>query len=187
MRRSGYEIVGEIGVPAIREKSVRQTTRLIELADEAGFGVNTCRNPEQRGGVVVIDVPNGREVTQELARRQILVDYRPQAGIRVAPHFYTTDDEIERTVSEDSRHRAMRRERLLVGIVWLAFVLRGAYYCVQLPMWEGLDEWAHFAALQYFAEHGQMPARTDLVSDEVVRSLELTPCPGPTTGGSRAA
>jgi kynureninase len=98
--RSGYEIVNQIGVPAIREKSVRQTTRLIELADEAGFEVNTCRNPEQRGGVVVLDVPDGQEVTRELARRQILVDYRPQAGIRVAPHFYTTDEELEHTVSE---------------------------------------------------------------------------------------
>ena len=51
-------------------------------------------------GVVVIDVPGGQEVTRELGRREILVDYRPQAGIRVAPHFYTTDDEIRRTVSE---------------------------------------------------------------------------------------
>jgi kynureninase len=98
--RSGYEIVNQIGVPAIREKSVRQTTRLIELAEEAGFPVNTCRNPAQRGGVVVLDVPDGQEVTRELARRQILVDYRPRAGIRVAPHFYTTDEELEHTVSE---------------------------------------------------------------------------------------
>jgi kynureninase len=98
--RSGYEIVNQIGVPAIREKSVRQTTRLIELADNAGFHVNTCRNPGQRGGVVVLDVPDGQEVTRELVRRQILVDYRPQAGIRVAPHFYTTDEELEHTVSE---------------------------------------------------------------------------------------
>ncbi len=98
--RSGYEIVNLIGVAAIREKSVRQTTRLIELADTAGFPVNTCRDPAQRGGVVVLDVPDGQEVTSELARRQILVDYRPQAGIRVAPHFYTTDEELEHTVSE---------------------------------------------------------------------------------------
>ncbi len=98
--RSGYEIVNQIGVPAIREKSVRQTTRLIELADEAGLLVNTCRNPAQRGGVVVLDVPDGHEVTRELSRRQILVDYRPQAGIRVAPHFYTTDEELEYTVSQ---------------------------------------------------------------------------------------
>jgi kynureninase len=98
--RSGYEIVNQIGVPAIREKSVRQTTRLMALADEAGFPVNTCRNPAQRGGVVVLDVPDGQEVTRELARRKILVDYRPRAGIRVAPHFYTTDEELEHTVRE---------------------------------------------------------------------------------------
>lgn len=97
---SGYEIVNEIGVAAIREKSIRQTSLLIDLADDAGFKINTCRNPSQRGGTVVLDVPDGYQVTQELARREILVDYRPQAGIRVAPHFYTTDEELHHTVSE---------------------------------------------------------------------------------------
>ncbi|HWC96747.1 MAG TPA: aminotransferase class V-fold PLP-dependent enzyme [Candidatus Sulfopaludibacter sp.] len=96
--RSGYEIVNEIGVAAIREKSIRQTARLLALADEAGIAVRTCRDPGKRGGVVVFDVPNGREVTQELIRREILVDYRPQAGIRVAPHFYTADEELDLTV-----------------------------------------------------------------------------------------
>ena len=38
--------------------------------------------------------------TQELTRREILVDYRPQAGIRVAPHFYNTDEEVEHTVRQ---------------------------------------------------------------------------------------
>ena len=98
--RSGYEIVNQVGVHAIREKSLRQTTHLIALADAAGFPVNTCRDPARRGGVVVLDVPDGQEVTRELARRRILVDYRPQAGIRVAPHFYTTDEELEHTVRE---------------------------------------------------------------------------------------
>ena len=98
--RSGYEIINEIGVPAIREKSMRQTARLMELADEAGIRVNTCRDPERRGGVVTLDVPNGKEVTRELMRREVLVDYRPAAGIRVAPHFYTTDEEVDRVVSE---------------------------------------------------------------------------------------
>jgi kynureninase len=98
--RSGYEIVREIGVATIREKSLRQTARLMELADEAGIGVNTCRTPERRGGVVVLDPPNGREVVQELDRRGVLVDYRPGAGIRVAPHFYTSDEDVERTIAE---------------------------------------------------------------------------------------
>ena len=100
--RSGYEIVSEIGVPAIREKSLRQTARLIELADAAGIRVNTPRDPARRGGVVILDVPNGPEVTRELVRREVIVDYRPGAGIRIAPHFYTTDEEVERTVAEVS-------------------------------------------------------------------------------------
>jgi kynureninase len=97
--RSGYEIINEIGVPAIREKSKRQTARLLALADDAGIPVRTCRDPERRGGVVTFDVPNAKEVTQELIRREILVDYRPKAGIRVAPHFYTADEELDSTVA----------------------------------------------------------------------------------------
>lgn len=98
--RSGYEIVNQIGVEAIRAKSLRQTQRLIELADEAGFPIRSCRDPRTRGGVVVVDVPNGNEVTRELARREVLVDYRPNAGIRIAPHFYNADDELDRAMNE---------------------------------------------------------------------------------------
>ncbi len=98
--RSGYEIVGQIGVDAIRAKSLRQTQRLIELAGDAGFPVRSCRDPRARGGVVVVDVPNGKEIARELARREVLVDYRPNAGIRIAPHFYTADDELDRAMSE---------------------------------------------------------------------------------------
>lgn len=95
---SGYEIVAEIGVDRIRAKSLRQTQRLIELAEDAGLRFNGIRDATQRGGVVIFDVPNGKEVTAELLRRDILVDYRPGAGIRIAPHFYTTDEELELTI-----------------------------------------------------------------------------------------
>jgi kynureninase len=98
--KSGYQIVNEIGVEAIREKSVRQTERLIQLADEAGFPVRTCRDARQRGGVVILDVPDGKKVAAELARREVLLDYRPQAGIRIAPHFYTSDEELDHTVGQ---------------------------------------------------------------------------------------
>ncbi len=98
--RPGYEIVMEAGVENIRAKSLRQTQLLMDLADEAGIAVRTCREAGRRGGVVTLDVPGGQEVTRELVRREILVDYRPGAGIRIAPHFYTTDDEVEHTVRE---------------------------------------------------------------------------------------
>lgn len=97
---SGYEIVREIGVDRIRGKSRRQTQKLIELGQEAGLAFNGIENPAERGGVVIFDVPNGREVTAELLRRDVLVDYRPGAGIRIAPHFYTTDDELASTIDQ---------------------------------------------------------------------------------------
>jgi kynureninase len=98
--KTGYEIIHAIGVPAIRAKSQRQTARLIDLAQAAGFRVNCPHNPAERGGTVVIDVPHGAQVTKELVRREVLVDYRPGAGIRVAPHFYTKDEELDHAIRE---------------------------------------------------------------------------------------
>ncbi|HLG95046.1 MAG TPA: aminotransferase class V-fold PLP-dependent enzyme [Bryobacteraceae bacterium] len=98
--RSGYEIINEVGVGNIRAKSIRQTSLLIELADKAGYQVNSPRDASQRGGTVTLDVPNGYEVTQELLRRDYLVDYRPGAGIRIAPHFYTRDEELELVINQ---------------------------------------------------------------------------------------
>ncbi|MDQ6664366.1 MAG: aminotransferase class V-fold PLP-dependent enzyme, partial [Acidobacteriota bacterium] len=98
--RSGYRIVLEAGVENIRAKSMRQTQRLIDLADAAGLRVNCLRDPNRRGGTVTLDVPDGKRIVEELERREVLADYRPGAGIRIAPHFYTTDDELEVTVRE---------------------------------------------------------------------------------------
>ena len=95
---SGYDLINEIGVGRIRAKSVRQTSRLIELADTAGWRVNSPREAGQRGGSVIIDVPHAGAVVRELALRDILVDFRPGAGIRLGPHFYTADAELEAAV-----------------------------------------------------------------------------------------
>jgi kynureninase len=110
--RAGYAIIAEAGVDRIRAKSVRQTQRLIELAEEAGFRVNCPKDAGRRGGTVVIDVPNGQEVTSELARREVLADYRPGAGIRVAPHFYTKDEELEITIREIGKIVAQQPARV---------------------------------------------------------------------------
>jgi len=91
----GAKIIRQAGIDAIREKSVRQTSRLIELADARGYKVFAPRDSKQRGGTVAFDVPHGYEVAQVLLSRDILVDYRVGAGIRVAPFFFTRDDELE--------------------------------------------------------------------------------------------
>jgi kynureninase len=93
--RPGLKIIAEVGVPRIREKSKRQTARLIELVDRHGWRVNSPRDPEKRGGTVSIDMPDSQEVSRELIKRNILVDWRPKAGVRMSPHFYNTDQELE--------------------------------------------------------------------------------------------
>lgn len=93
--RPGTKIIREVGVEKIREKSKRQTARLIAFADQHGWRVNTPRDPERRGGTVSIDMPDSQQVSRELLARDILVDWRPKAGVRFSPHFYNTDAEID--------------------------------------------------------------------------------------------
>jgi len=97
--RAGYEIVGTIGVGAIREHSLRLTRRLIDGARAAGYRLNTPADDHERGGAVILDAPGGRAVADELIRRNVIVDYRPNAGIRIAPHFYNTEEEIDRAIA----------------------------------------------------------------------------------------
>jgi kynureninase len=84
---------------AIRAKSTRQTTRLIAMADERGWRVHAPRDAERRGGTVAFDVPQAADVARALLARDVVIDYRPGAGIRVAPHFYTTDAELDECVA----------------------------------------------------------------------------------------
>ena len=96
----GPKLLRRAGIGLIRARSTSLTSRLIELADEHGFPVKAPREPARRGGTVALDVPHGYEVTQDLLSRDVLVDYRVGAGIRIAPHFFTLDDEVEAAVGE---------------------------------------------------------------------------------------
>ena len=102
---SGYKIINEIGVEAIREKSVRQTQYLVQLAEAAGFQVTSPKDPNQRGGTITVWENNAAAITKELIRREFIVDYRPGAGVRISPHFYTKDEELELVVAEMKKIR----------------------------------------------------------------------------------
>jgi kynureninase len=101
---AGVEIVTSIGAARIREKSLRQTARMIALADAAGYKLGSPRD-ERRGGTVVFDFEGSAAVGKELNRRRFFCDHRPGAGIRASAHFYTTDDEIERFFAEVAKIR----------------------------------------------------------------------------------
>lgn len=92
--KAGIDTVLEAGLPAIRQKSQRLTTLLIEEATRAGLSVRSPLDARRRGGHVALDVPHGYAVCQALSAREIVVDFRPDAGLRVAPHFYNSEAEV---------------------------------------------------------------------------------------------
>ena len=97
---AGYDLIEEVGVARIRERSLRQTDLLIELADDHGFEVRSPREHERRGGTVTVHVPEFAAVHRELGAREIVCDFRPGAGIRLGPHFFTTDEELRHAVAQ---------------------------------------------------------------------------------------
>jgi kynureninase len=103
--QSGYQIINEIGVERIREKSTRQTQLLIKMAEEAGFRVTSPKDPHRRGGTITVWHDDAAAITRELVRREFIVDFRPGAGVRISPHFYTKDEELELVIAEMKKIR----------------------------------------------------------------------------------
>jgi kynureninase len=97
---AGYDLIEEVGVERIRQNSLRQTQLLIDLADAAGFEIRSPREPARRGGTVTVHVPEFAAVYRELMERQIICDFRPDAGIRLGPHYFNTDDELRHTIEQ---------------------------------------------------------------------------------------
>ena len=93
--RAGWEVIARLGVERIRAKSLRQTKRLRALVEARGFALNTPIDDDARGGTVCFDFDGAELVSRELLRRRFFHDYRPRCGLRVSPHFYTTDAEID--------------------------------------------------------------------------------------------
>ena len=105
----GLEIIAAAGVDAIRRKSQALTARLIAGAQARGWRVNSPLDPAARGGTVSIDCPDAQEVARELVARGILVDFRPNAGVRMSPHFYNREDEVDLALDAISDILAARR------------------------------------------------------------------------------
>jgi kynureninase len=95
----GIEMITRVGVETIRAISRVRTARMVEVAQAHGWPIRSPLDANQRGGMIVLDVPHGYEVSRELLAREIVIDYREKAGIRVAPHFYNTDAEVELVLS----------------------------------------------------------------------------------------
>jgi kynureninase len=97
---AGYDVIEEVGVDRIRERSLALTQLLIDLCDARGIGVGSPREAARRGGTVLVDTPDHAAVHRELGERGIICDFRPDAGVRIGPHFFNTEDELRHTVDE---------------------------------------------------------------------------------------
>lgn len=98
--RCGWAAIRDAGVPEIRAHSQRLQRRVLATADELGWTVNSPRDEARRGGQVHVstgDFAVDARVQQFLAGRQIAVDTRPAFnGIRIAPHLYNDDGDVQR-------------------------------------------------------------------------------------------
>lgn len=97
---AGLDIIQKIGLGPIRQKSIEQTKTLIQMASERGFEIHTPNEDKKRGGAVSIGLPHAHRVKQALNARKVKVDFRKGRDkepdvIRVGPHFYTKNAEIE--------------------------------------------------------------------------------------------
>jgi kynureninase len=93
---AGYDVVHEVGVDTIRRWSIELTEELRADMTDRGVAVTSPGDVAKRGGTLTIgrdDDENGPAFVNALAEHNILVDQRPEAGIRVSPHFYTRREE----------------------------------------------------------------------------------------------
>jgi kynureninase len=97
---AGYDVIEEVGVDRIRERSLRLTQLLVDLLDDAGLEVASPREAARRGGTVLVRTPDHAAVHKELTEREIICDFRPDAGVRLGPHFFNTEDELRHTVEQ---------------------------------------------------------------------------------------
>src|SRR4030095_8706941 len=106
--KAGYEIINEICVDKIRAKNVRQTEYRIRLAKDAGVQVTSPSDRAQRGGTITVAHEHAAAMAKELVRREFIIDFRPGAGIRISPHFYTSDEELDLIIDEMKKIAAER-------------------------------------------------------------------------------
>ena len=93
--RAGHDAIREIGITNVRAHNVRLTERLIAGAQQREFTIPTPLDPARRTGWIGMDFAGAAGAAAALVRRRVFVDYRPGCGIRVSPHFYTNDAEID--------------------------------------------------------------------------------------------
>jgi kynureninase len=100
LAQGGLDVISEVGVGRIRARQGELTDHVIERADEAGLPVRTPRQHGVRGGVVNVGVgPDAEKICHALLDRDVCTDFRGD-GLRISPHFFNTEEDIDRCFAE---------------------------------------------------------------------------------------
>lgn len=94
--KAAYENLHAIGLPTIRQHNLALSQRIIDRARAAGLTVHSPVEHERRTGFVAVDFPGSEAACKQLIAERVKLDWRPGCGLRLGPHFYNTEDEVER-------------------------------------------------------------------------------------------
>lgn len=89
----------DIGIEKIEKRILKLTDHLIEAVKDLGLELQTPEEPQCRSGIVNFKIDKPKEVAEKLNNKGIIVSPRAH-GIRVSPHFYNTEEEIDRLIRE---------------------------------------------------------------------------------------
>jgi selenocysteine lyase/cysteine desulfurase len=103
---AGMELMKEIGIAATREHVNALNERLIAGVDELGGTVATPREAERRGALVCIRSIDAPALVAALARDGIVTSER-DSNLRVSPHAYNTEEDIDTVLAGLARHRGL--------------------------------------------------------------------------------
>jgi selenocysteine lyase/cysteine desulfurase len=100
LAQGGMDVIAEVTPARIRARQGELTDHLIARADDAGLPVRTPRDRGARGGVVNVGVgPEAGRICHELLARDVCTDFRGD-GLRISPHFFNTEEDIDRCFDE---------------------------------------------------------------------------------------
>ncbi|MCH9684890.1 MAG: aminotransferase class V-fold PLP-dependent enzyme [Deltaproteobacteria bacterium] len=94
--QAAYRPLHEIGIENIRSHNLALSRIVVDRAQQAGLTVHSPLEEHRRTGFVAVDFPGSEAVSKQLIEERYKHDWRPGCGLRIGPHFYNTEDEVQR-------------------------------------------------------------------------------------------
>ncbi len=100
---NSIDLINDIGVEKIRKHNRRLTRKLLSAVPEES--VMSPNNLDKKGGTVVLKLGNQQALEHRMRDSKLVFDAR-QYGIRVSPHIYNTEEDIECLIECINEHYA---------------------------------------------------------------------------------